>query len=390
MAQNVGPILEMVTEKYLLRSGAEWAGRQQALGILDETLAALREGDIAKIGAIMTRNFREPIQTIIPWASNYYTESLIRSVQTEFREKFWGFWMLGGMSGGGMGFIFDPEIKEQAQRRLSELMSSTKKELAHSLPFAMDPVVYDFTINEQGTVADLLPGSSALMPRHEYTLIAPVLLRQDPRHLAPLRRAALDKFGSACRHNPELGGVVQELFDRLFPRSQQGNSGSSSNLRDLLTQNGFDAEFHRQIRNDLKSGRIGLAQNRLPATSEIEDVRDSDVVDLQSPDAVKQEWVTAGMQALAKGEVAVVTLAAGAASRWTQGAGVVKSLHPFCKIAGRHRTFIETHLAKSRRSGNLAGTPVPHVFTTSHLTHGPISGFLERNGSYGYPGSVLL
>ena len=28
MAQNVGPILEMVTEKYLLRSGPEWIARQ--------------------------------------------------------------------------------------------------------------------------------------------------------------------------------------------------------------------------------------------------------------------------------------------------------------------------------------------------------------------------
>ena len=42
MAQNVGPILEMVTEKYLLRSEAEWQGRQEALGVLDEILGLLR------------------------------------------------------------------------------------------------------------------------------------------------------------------------------------------------------------------------------------------------------------------------------------------------------------------------------------------------------------
>src|SRR5690348_7812982 len=42
MAQNVGPILEMVTEKYLLRSGAEWKARLSMLTILDEVLAALR------------------------------------------------------------------------------------------------------------------------------------------------------------------------------------------------------------------------------------------------------------------------------------------------------------------------------------------------------------
>src|SRR5207253_9789240 len=77
MAQNVGPILEMVTEKYLLRSAAEWQGRQEALGILAQILDALRDGDIARVGAVTTRNFEGPIQTIIPWASTAYTERLI-------------------------------------------------------------------------------------------------------------------------------------------------------------------------------------------------------------------------------------------------------------------------------------------------------------------------
>ena len=64
-----------------------------------------------------------------------------------------------------------------------------------------------------------------------------------------------------------------------------------------------------------------------------------------------------GLRSLKTGELAVVTLAAGAGSRWTQGAGVVKALHPFCKLDGKHRTFIETHLAKSRRTAALSGTP---------------------------------
>jgi hypothetical protein len=58
-----------------------------------------------------------------------------------------------------------------------------------------------------------------------------------------------------------------------------------------------------------------------------------------------------GEELLARGEVAVVTLAAGAGTRWTQGAGVVRALHPFCAFAGRHRTFLEIHLAKSREGG---------------------------------------
>jgi hypothetical protein len=86
----------------------------------------------------------------------------------------------------------------------------------------------------------------------------------------------------------------------------------------------------------------------------------------------------------------VVTLAAGTGSRWTQGAGTVKALHPFSKLKGRFRTFIEVHLAKSRRAGRLFGQVPPHVFTTSYLTHDPIDALLEREHNYGLEGVVRL
>jgi hypothetical protein len=97
-----------------------------------------------------------------------------------------------------------------------------------------------------------------------------------------------------------------------------------------------------------------------------------------------------GLDALSHGELAIITLAAGVGSRWTQGAGVVKALHPFCKLGGAHRTFIETHLAKSRRIGRLAGQTLPHVFTTSHLTHAATEAFLRSQDNYRYPGPLLL
>ena len=42
MAQNVGPILNMVTSKYLLRSRDEWRARQEALEIFEEIVAGRR------------------------------------------------------------------------------------------------------------------------------------------------------------------------------------------------------------------------------------------------------------------------------------------------------------------------------------------------------------
>lgn len=389
MAQNVGPILEMVTEKYLLRSAAEWKARQSMLAILDEILSSLRNGDVRSIGVATTRNFEQPIQTIIPWASNYFTETLINKTRAEFRESFWGFMMLGGMSGGGMGFIFAPEKKAQAQQRLQTIMAETKLELEHALPFAMEPVVYDFLINERGTFADLLTDAAALMPSNYYTLTIPALLKLERHSLSLLRRAELDKFGAACRTQPELRGVVQTLFDVMLPRGK-AESTAGANLTELLSEHGFDPVQHEQIRADLKEGRIGLLQNRLPASAVIENVRESDLSNISDPKLDSAGLKALGERALKKGEVAVVTLAAGAGSRWTQGAGVVKALHPFCKLAGRHRTFAETHLAKSRKASRQAGAAIPHVFTTSYLTHSPIEQFLARQNNYGYEGPLLL
>ncbi len=116
MAQDVGPILEMVTEKYLLRSESEWHGRGEAMHILDDLMARLKAGTFAAIGASTERNFDGPIQTIIPWAGNLYTDTLIRRVRAEMGDDFWGFWMLGGMSGGGMGFLFAPHAQSAWHR----------------------------------------------------------------------------------------------------------------------------------------------------------------------------------------------------------------------------------------------------------------------------------
>ena len=385
MAQDVGPILEMVTEKYLLRSGAEWRGRLEAIQLLDEVLDYLRRGDIAAIGGATQRNFDGPISTIIPWASNYYTERLIRRARESMGADFWGFWMLGGMSGGGMGFLFRPAQKKRAQDEMQRIMSATKRRLEASVAFAMEPVVYDFAINERGTAATMLREERALMPGEYYTIVVPGLLRSESRSLSPRRRVELGYFSAACRTNAAYAGMVQNLFDHLLPRGKEAGEAAGADLHSLLEAYGFDRVQHGQVQEDLREGRIGISQNRLPASSRIEDVS-ADCL-FQASSGRSQ---TLGIEALRNGAVAVVSLAGGIGSRWTKGAGVVKALNPFAKLGGRHRSFIEVHLAKSRRASEGCGTAIPHIFTTSYLTHGAIADYLAGEGNYGYEGPLFL
>ncbi len=388
LAQNVGPILEMVTEKYLLRCGPEWDARQESLRMFEQILAALRSGDIKALGALTTRHFEGPLQTIIPWATNAFTENLITIMRAEFGQDFWGFWMLGGMSGGGMGFIFAPERKREASQRLLEVMLQQKQVLQNSLPFAMDPVVYNFAINEAGTSAVLGQGGEALLVPAYYSLVLPGLLRADPRSLGDLRRREIELFSERTHEELSYEKSVRRVLDNLLPQRSGSQQSSADELQSLLARNGFDAKAHEHLRTELQAGRIGLARNQLPASVRVENVRPGDVTDA-AHDLTEQDRLC-GEAALRAGEVGVITLAAGAASRWTAGAGVVKALHPFCQFAGRHRTFLETHLAKTRRTAHEFGRAPLHIITTSYLTYGPISGSLEQDQYYGLRDSVVL
>jgi len=208
------------------------------------------------------------------------------------------------MSGGGMGFLFHPGRKAEANQPLEAIMSETKRSMEHAVPFAMEPVVYNFAINDLGTQATLRRGGDALMPAGYYTLVVPPLVSSEGRLLSPARRAELDRFGAACREVPEFTGMVEHLFEHMLPRAAEEKTGRGHSLDDLLGRFGFDPVQHEQIQADLHAGRIGMAQNRLPANSTIEDAAAGDVVDATR--GLDSRYREAGLKTLAEGGVAVV------------------------------------------------------------------------------------
>ena len=390
MAQNVGPILEMVTEKYLLRGEDEWRARLSMREIFDGILEGLKSGDVRAVAANTTRNWEGPLKTIIPWVTNPFTETIISRARELLRDDFWGFLMLGGMSGGGMAMFVAPDRQASFRDQVLEIMRSTKRELEDALPFAMDPLVYSFQVNDTGTTARLRAGEHALMPARYYALQTPQLVSQAPEEVPYLRRAELDHFTAHLSEAGETFGMLRTVVSSLFrvasPASQAERLEWDAEAERTKRENGFDPVLHEQIRADLRGGRIGLAYNRLPVETEIEDVAPGDVTILEDEGSCR----TLGEEALSDGRVAVMTLGAGVGSRWTAGAGVIKAVNAFVEFGGRHRSFLETHLAKTRRSAERYGVPFQHVVSTSYLTHGPIQKHLRLNDHYGYEGPVVL
>ncbi len=386
MAANVGPILEMVTERYLLRNAVEWEARQASLNCTGQILEALRSGNIREMARLTTEHFFGPLKSVIPWASNAFTERMITEVSEELGEKFWGFWMLGGMSGGGMGLILDPKACEACKPAIAGILRRLKRDYEKALPFAMDPVTYDFRINRSGSSAVLAqtgsPGSrEAAQPDPEPPAVGnflkeylrfqlPSLVRKHPASRTPEERVDLNLVR---RLSFDHAG---EFLASLVPEESAATAagGADMSLDELLLRHGFDRQQHEQIRDDLQAGRVGLRQNRLHPKTHIEDVSRRELQLQYDPGDCRE----VGEKALAEGRCAMLTLAAGAGSRWTKGAGVVKALHPFAPLDGTFRSFLEIHAAKSALSSRQAGVRIPHVVTTGYLTHHAIGQWLEQ------------
>jgi UDP-N-acetylglucosamine pyrophosphorylase len=390
MASNVGPILEMVTEKYLLRSKNEWKGRQEANRIYDTILAILKTGDIKKLALFTTRNFEGPVKTIIPWATNSFTETIIEKLKQALGQNYWGFLMLGGMSGGGMGIFVNPVVYNKAKDIILKILKDKKNEMSDCLPFAMDPVVYNFKINRNGSMAKLFTENKALMPGNYYSIQIPLLVKNNPDNLNDIRKKELDIATSLSVNDNIAFQMLRSTVTRLFNFSSDTGTSQNQEQNELAEsikkENGFDYVQHEQIRQDLFKGRIGLSRNRLTAETVIDDVKDSEINFL---DRISDTGNT-GFKSISSGKVAVLCLAAGVGSRWTKGAGVIKAIHPFIEMKGSHRSFLEIHLAKNRKTSQLFKTKIPFIISTSYLTHQPVVKTLKELNNYEYPGKVYI
>ncbi len=344
ISMDVGPVLEMVTVKYLLKHEDEWKARLKGMDLFDHIVHAIKSGDMRRLGSLTTEDWETAIQNVIPWVNNAFTMALIDKVKDILKDNCWGFLMLGGMSGGGMAFIVNPELKDYCRNRILDIMIDVKQKYSNALPFIIDPVAYDFAINHKGIVSELLKGDKAVIPEIGYNRVI----------------------------NPHGSSAGKEL-----------------NESDIKQTYGFDPGSHEYMKSLLKRGEIGLAKNRLPLSTTIEDISENDILHLDNM-APNDEYYKTGQDALKRNEIAVVTFAGGMGSRWSQGSGVIKPISPFIKIRDTYRTFIELHIAKSRKSNEKSESIVPHIFTTSYLTHDAISDYLKDSDYFGYQDHLYL
>ena len=343
MAQNVGPFLEMATEKYLLRYGKEWRARLREKGYFRRIVGALIRGDLQELGRGTSEDWEGGTKVIIPQATNAYTEELIARMKHSFGARCRGFLMLGGAAGGGMAFVVDPRIRAPFARTAVETMKDLQRKYSRALPFARRPQIFAFRLNGTGIRS---------------------------------RWAKPDEIRRLSRPLPEGGRAAAGWTAQRWARRRERAYA-------------VDGERQEANRRLLRTGKIGLRRNRLPGP--VSDARPGDVV-IPPPEGspLHRELRRRGNQALREGKAAVVTLSGGAGSRWAGGSGVIKALNPFLFIEGRHRSFLEIHLAKSEKTARETGYRLPHAFTASPLNRAEIGAALRRSRENSFSGRLYL
>ena len=190
MAQNVGPILNMVTAKYLLREPRR-SGRRgsEALEIFDEIVAAVERPTSAALGSADDPELGRAAQADHPLgdATRSPSRSSARPA-TALGDDFWGFLMLGGMSGGGMAFFVAPHRQDEFQDQIAAIMQRVKvvaRRCAARSPWSRSSTTSGSTRTARSPTLET--GAEAMMPPRYYTLQVPRMIAAGTAALDPHR-----------------------------------------------------------------------------------------------------------------------------------------------------------------------------------------------------------
>jgi hypothetical protein len=235
-----------------------------------------------------------------------------------------------------MAFVVDPRVRDRFAAEVLRMMKDLQKKHRRAIPFARRPEVFAFRLNRTGLA------SRWATARENRLLSLPVGRLARPKTPAGRRRA-----------------------------------------------NGRDEKRQEENRRLLRAGEIGRRGNRLRGS--ISDIRPGDIIIPPPPESGRGRLLRRrGEEAIREGLAAVVTLSGGLGSRWSEGRETIKALDPFLMVDGRHRSFLEIHIAKSELTARRAGFPLQHAFTVSGLNRSALAAEMRRRNNFSFSGRFYL
>ncbi|KAK2962578.1 putative UTP--glucose-1-phosphate uridylyltransferase [Blattamonas nauphoetae] len=397
---DIGKILVQVSEKYLLRLGREWIARQLSISIFPALCQCLHDGDIKQLAGMLHRLFFGALSMVIPAANTAFIQNVNIAMTKRFKDKFWGVWVLGSSSGGGMGLFLDPDErrKKETLTAVQEILQQAKDELSDNLQFAIDPLVYSVALNPHGSVGNLTgPVETGSSNGSQNGFLLPKTTPADPNcPLCSLLSMKTIPTETLCLK------VVEQ-----FRETDPTKPSAFCSFCTLLFGRGFDPVAHVQTTILLRKQSSPvikamsppnhlLSQHAIvPPSVSMRRLQNCTITNVEASDVdwyvdeahSDQALFTSGLDALMGGQVASVTLASRVCSGWTYGsANCIKATFHLCKIGQQFRSFLEIQLSKTARTlSDLASSTgrdrplkVMHVVTSSYRTETAIENEIAK------------
>jgi len=343
--QDVGPVLKMITEQYVLRSSVAWQARQRTERRYDAIFAALISGNIRRLGRLESEDFADR-RLIAPLSNNAYHERVYKNLQNTFKEDLWGYDSTGGRAGAGGIFFVAPSVRKGFENAFVQCSLQVQYELAGQMHFNSTPGIYHFEINQKGAQATTYE-----------------------RHAAD---ALIDNWGQRQR-----------------ARSEKMELNTNQETIEKIKQTcGFDKAGFLETQNQYKGGLLSISGNIKAERAKIEQI---DSENENSPLTIMpligtteyNDLFDEGISLLKETPLAYVILNGGESTRF--GTHVIRGLNPVFFMGGKYRSSIELKMANVSFIRARHGATVLPVFVNGFFTHSNTMRVLRTNGYYGIP-----
>ena len=279
-----------------------------------------------------------PIQTIIPWATNHYTETLIARVRDAFRRRISG---ASGCSAACRAAAWASSSIPAARPRPRSCSGS--HDARHQAATCSTPCPSPWS--RWSTISPSTDRGTLATPagRRRRASAAGLLCADGARSGCGARSAAADRraardeiarFAAACRTHPRLAGCGDAVRPALPAAGRRAaRPGAAGQLLDRTTASTPSSTSRSAPTcGPAASGWRRIACRPAPSSTTSPGRRDRRLPRGRHAATAMPPPGCGGPGRAARWPC--LTLAAGAGSRWTQGAGVVKALHPFCRFGG--------------------------------------------------------
>ncbi|NLD46064.1 MAG: hypothetical protein GX660_02535, partial [Clostridiaceae bacterium] len=337
--QDVGPVLRMITENYILKEKTSWDARLRTENRYDKILEALLHGNIKELGKLESEDF-EDRRLISPLSDNLYHQKVYAQLKSKFKEDLWGYDSTGGRAGAGGIFFVNPHIKEEFEHAFISVCLETQEAMQGQMHFSSRPLVYKFELNREGI------------------------------KVVPCCKNAIDT-------------IVDNLCNRVKPKSYNNLEVSDiKGIKDLCT---FDTHAFLSLQSQYMEGKLSISNNIYATAEEINSITQaSDLATLPPIDSKEYENLFCDGLELLKEPMAYIILNGGESTRY--GVNTIRGLSPAFYLSGNYYSMIELKLRHLSFLVEKYASPVYPVLVNSFFTNHHTMRLLKLNDFYGISG----